>query len=60
MPFGLQVIGRKGDDLGTLAVAAELETLFAQDDALRPIQPDLEALAAAPPLCEADGFLGFA
>jgi Asp-tRNA(Asn)/Glu-tRNA(Gln) amidotransferase A subunit family amidase len=60
MPFGLQVIGRKGDDLGTLAVAAELETLFAQDDALRPIQPDLEALATAAPLCKADGFMGFA
>lgn len=60
MPFGLQVIGRKGDDLGTLAVAAELESICAGDDALRPVWPDLAALQKAAPLREAEGFLGFA
>jgi amidase len=60
MPFGLQIIGRKGDDLGTLVVAAEMEAIFAGDDELRPVRPDLDALAKAPPIREAEGFLGFA
>ena len=60
MPFGLQIIGRRHDDLGTLAVAAELEALFADDAELRPVTPDLAALAKAPPLREADGFLSIA
>lgn len=60
MPFGLQIIGRRHDDLGTLAVAAELEALFADDAELRPVRPDLAALENARPLREAEGFLGFA
>lgn len=59
LPFGLQVVGRKGDDLGTLAVAAELETLFAADPELARPQVDLAMLRAAPPLKDAPGFLGF-
>jgi Asp-tRNA(Asn)/Glu-tRNA(Gln) amidotransferase A subunit family amidase len=59
MPFGLQIVGHKGDDLGTLAVAAELEALFAGHPELRPARPDLAALQAAPPLREAEGFMGF-
>jgi amidase len=56
MPFGLQIIGRRHDDLGTLAVAAELEALFAGHDELRPVWPDITALAKARPLREAEGF----
>ena len=59
MPFGLQIVGRKGDDLGTLAVAAELEAVFADHADLRPARPDLDALRKAPPLREAPGFMGF-
>ena len=59
MPFGLQIIGRRHDDLGTLAVAAELEALFAADAELRPVSPDLAALAKARPIREAEGFFGF-
>jgi len=56
MPFGLQVIGHRYDDLGTLAVAAELEALFAGSAELRLAGPDIAALAKAPPLREAEGF----
>lgn len=59
MPFGLQIIGRRHDDLGTLAVAAELEALFAGDAELRPVRPDIAALEKARPLREAEGFFGF-
>lgn len=58
MPFGLQVIGRRGDDLGTLAVAAELEAAFAGSSELAAAKPDLAALSEARPLREAEGFLG--
>jgi Asp-tRNA(Asn)/Glu-tRNA(Gln) amidotransferase A subunit family amidase len=56
MPFGLQVIGRRGDDLGVLAVAAELEAAFKGSSELAATRPDLAALEKAPPLCEAEGF----
>ncbi len=60
MPFGLQIIGRRNDDLGTLAVAAELEGLFAADAELRSVPPDLPALEKAPPLNMAEGFFSVA
>ncbi len=60
MPFGLQIVGRRGDDLGTLALAAELEAFFSGHPELRAIRPDITALQKAPPIREADGFLGFA
>jgi amidase len=60
MPFGLQIVGRKGDDLGVLAVAAELEALFADIDEMRPVWPDLIALEKAPPIRQAERFFGFA
>ena len=45
MPFGLQVIGRRGSDRKILAIAAALEAHFAADpQTARPI-PDLAALA---------------
>lgn len=49
MPFGLQVIGRFRDDLGTLAVGKALEAAFANDPALRRPRPDLRALPQAVP-----------
>jgi len=50
MPFGIQVCGRRFGDRRTLAVAASLER-YLQDipDLARPV-PDLDALAARPPL----------
>ncbi len=58
-PFGLQIVGRRGGDAQVLAVAAALERLLAGDPrTARPI-PDIAALAAAAPLRDAPGFLGF-
>jgi amidase len=59
MPFGLQIVGPRGGDALVLRVAAELEALLAADpQTARPV-PDLAALKAAPPLRNAEGFLGF-
>ncbi|MBN9887072.1 amidase [Salipiger abyssi] len=59
MPFGLQIVGKRHDDLGVLAVAAELEAVIAGLSDLAPRGPDIAALAAAPRLSEAPGFLTF-
>ncbi len=59
MPFGLQIVGRRGGDAQVLAVAAALEHLLAEDPrTARPV-PDISVLAAAAPLRDAPGFLGF-
>jgi Asp-tRNA(Asn)/Glu-tRNA(Gln) amidotransferase A subunit family amidase len=59
MPFGLQIVGPRGGDSIVLRVAAALEALLAGDlRTARPV-PDLEALRTAPPICAAEGFLGF-
>jgi Asp-tRNA(Asn)/Glu-tRNA(Gln) amidotransferase A subunit family amidase len=59
MPFGLQVVGRRGGDAAVLAVAAELERLLAGDArTARPV-PDIAKLIAARPISEREGFLGF-
>ncbi|GHG97201.1 amidase [Pseudodonghicola xiamenensis] len=57
MPFGLQIVGRRYDDLGVLAVAAELEAVIAGSSDLAPRGPDIAALKAAGPLSEVEGFL---
>lgn len=44
MPFGLQIIGRRNDDLGVLAVAAELEAILATHADFCAPKPDLEKL----------------
>ncbi|MCA0997197.1 amidase [Alloyangia pacifica] len=59
MPFGLQIIGKRHDDLGVLAVAAELEAVIAGLSDLAPRGPDIAALAKAPKLSDAPGFLTF-
>ncbi|MBM9593543.1 amidase [Rhodobacteraceae bacterium MCCB 386] len=56
MPFGLQIVGRRNDDAGVLAVAAELEAVISSDASMRLSRPDLDALAAARPLREVEGF----
>lgn len=58
MPFGLQIVGRRHDDAGVLAVAAELEAIIAGTDMAVPA-PDFAALRAAQPLSQADEFLTF-
>jgi Asp-tRNA(Asn)/Glu-tRNA(Gln) amidotransferase A subunit family amidase len=59
MPFGLQIVGRRGGDAAVLAVAAELERLLADDPRTARPAPDIAALAAAPPISDMPGFLGF-
>lgn len=59
MPFGLQIVGRRGGDAQVLAVAAALERLLAGDPGTARPVPDIAALAGAPPLRDAPGFLGF-
>jgi Asp-tRNA(Asn)/Glu-tRNA(Gln) amidotransferase A subunit family amidase len=59
MPFGLQIVGPRGGDALVLQVAAELEALLAGDArTARPV-PDFAALKAAPPIRDAEGFIGF-
>lgn len=59
MPFGLQIVGPRGGDAKVIAVAAALERLLAGDvRSCRPL-PDLAKLAAARPISESPGFLGF-
>ncbi|HYZ21604.1 MAG TPA: amidase family protein [Rhodopila sp.] len=59
MPFGLQIVGPRGGDALVLQVAHALETLLPADPrTARPV-PDLAALRRAPPISQAEGFLGF-
>jgi amidase len=59
MPFGLQIVGPRGGDALVLAVAHALETLLDGDvRTARPV-PNLAKLAAARPIREMEGFLGF-
>ncbi len=59
MPFGLQIVGPRGGDAFTLAVAASLEKLLAGDPrTARPV-PDIARLKAAPPISRMEGFIGF-
>jgi amidase len=58
MPFGLQIVGRRNDDLGVLAVAAEIEAALAGDTEFAAPGVDLATLKAAPPLSSAPGFWG--
>ena len=56
MPFGLQIVGRRGGDAQVLAVAAALERLLGQDlRTARPV-PDRVALVAADPISRSEGF----
>ena len=59
MPFGIQLIGPRGGDLTTLAVARELEALLgAKPETARPI-PDIAWLQTQPPMSSRPGFLAF-
>ena len=59
LPFGIQVIGPRGGDLATLAVAREIEAvLTANPDTARPL-PDIAWLGRQPPIAGKPGFLAF-
>ncbi len=59
MPFGLQLIGRRGGDAALLAAAAALEAVLAGDPrTARPV-PDIAKLQAGPRIADMPGFLGF-
>jgi amidase len=45
MPFGIQVVGRHRDDVGTLAIAASMEAAFAKDPRLARPKPDIGKLS---------------
>ncbi|WOI56004.1 amidase [Palleronia sp. LCG004] len=57
LPFGLQLIGRRGADRALLAMAATFETIIAGLPDLRTPRPDISKLKSRPPLAEAPGFL---
>lgn len=56
MPFGLQIVGKRHDDLGVLRVAAEIQALLAGDAQFGVPQVDLEELAKATPISTMPGF----
>jgi amidase len=56
MPFGIQVIGRRGGDRDVLAIARALETAFARHPETRRPIPDITRLAAMAPIAETPGF----
>lgn len=60
LPFGLQIVGRRGADLEVLAIGAALEAALAGEAELARPRPDLGRLAASPPIALAEGFLSFA
>ncbi len=60
MPFGLQLVGRRGGDAEVLAVAEALEALLATDPRTARPAPDLARLASAPPISAMPGFLELA
>jgi amidase len=45
MPFGIQLVGRHLDDVGTLAIAAAAEAEFAKDPLLARPKPDINKLS---------------
>ena len=45
MPFGIQLVGRHLDDIGTLAIAAAMEDAFAKDPKLVRPRPDIGKLS---------------
>ncbi len=57
MPFGLQMIGRPGEDASLLSAAAALEAALAGDLRTARPRPDLARLRAAPPIAHAPGFM---
>jgi Asp-tRNA(Asn)/Glu-tRNA(Gln) amidotransferase A subunit family amidase len=57
MPFGLQIVGRRFDDLHLLQIAAEIEALLADDPEFGKPAVDLDALATAPRLADRPGFI---
>jgi Asp-tRNA(Asn)/Glu-tRNA(Gln) amidotransferase A subunit family amidase len=56
LPFGLQIVGRRGADAEVLAIGAALEAALAGHSVLARPRPDIAALAAAPPIAAAEGF----
>jgi Asp-tRNA(Asn)/Glu-tRNA(Gln) amidotransferase A subunit family amidase len=57
MPFGLQIIGRRHDDLGVLRMAAAIEALLADDAEFGVPKIDLARLAASAPIKDVPGFM---
>ncbi len=57
LPFGLQIVGRRHDDLRLLSIAAAVQAAIGRTPDLDNRRPDLTALRTAPPLRETVGFL---
>ncbi|MFW5642372.1 MAG: amidase family protein, partial [Roseicyclus sp.] len=56
LPFGLQIVGRRGDDAAVLGVAQALVEAVAGDPVMDLPAPDLTALARARPIAGEAGF----
>ncbi len=59
MPFGLQVVGKRGGDAAVLAVAAALEAMLAGNPVMARPVPDIGRLRTAPPIAGMPQFMGF-
>ena len=58
MPFGIQIVGRRGADDQVIAFAAALEATLAEDTSTGRPLPDVAKLASSLPLSTFPGFLG--
>ncbi|MEE7502059.1 amidase [Methylobacterium mesophilicum] len=56
LPFGVQVVARRGGDAALLAAAAAIEARCADQPELTRPKPDLAALADRPPIARSPGF----
>ncbi|PZO81947.1 MAG: amidase [Mesorhizobium amorphae] len=59
MPFGLQIVARRGADRFLLGVAQAMEEALGSDPRTARPLPDLDALRGAKPLSETEGFLAW-
>ena len=59
LPFGVQIVGRRGGDTEVLAVAAGLERALATDPRTARPAPDIATLTGTMAMADRPGFLGF-
>lgn len=60
LPFGLQIVGRRHEDLRLLSIAKAVESAISKERSFEMRRPDHAFLAAASPLSRADGFFDLA
>lgn len=60
LPFGLQIVGRRHDDLRLLSIAAAIEAAIGEERSFVARKPDYAVLRSASPLFSSAGFLTLA